>query len=98
MIVEITSVEVNKNQVVIEATNLETVFTAEDLFEDIPEEKVRFIFDRQEHHGSAIKYLYKVCSSQRKCQDAKSMGEKIEALVGCIISLSESFIEKPITA
>ncbi len=95
MIVEITSVEVNKNQVVIEATNLETVFTAEDLFEDIPEEKVRFIFDRQEHHGSAIKYLYKVCSSQRKCQDAKSMGEKIEALVGCIISLSESFIEKP---
>ena len=98
MIVEITSVEVNKNQVVIEATNLETVFTAENLFEDIPEEKVRFIFDRQEHHGSAIKYLYKVCSSQRKCQDAKSMGEKIEALVGCIISLSESFIEKPITA
>ena len=98
MIVEITRVEVNKDQVVIEATNLETVFTAEDLFEDIPEEKVRFIFDRQEHHGSAIKYLYKVCSSQRKCQDAKSMGEKIEALVGCIISLSESFIEKPITA
>ena len=98
MIVEITSVEVNKNQVVIEATNLETVFTAEDLFVDIPEEKVRFIFDRQEHHGSAIKYLYKVCSSQRKCQDAKSMGEKIEALVGCIISLSESFIEKPFQA
>ncbi len=95
MIVEITSVEVNKEQVVIEGTNLETVFTAEDLFQDIPEETVRFVFDRSEHHGSAIKYLYKVCSSQRKCQDAKSMGEKIEALVGCIISLSESFIEKP---
>ena len=81
MIVEITSVEVNKNQVVIEATNLETVFTAEDLFVDIPEEKVRFI-----------------CQGQAKCKNAKSMGEKIEALVGCIISLSESFIEKPITA
>lgn len=95
MIVEITSVEVNKDQVIVEGTNLETVFTAEDLFEDIPEDKVRFVFSRQEHHGSAIKYLYKVCSSQRKCQEAKSMGEKIEALVGCIISLSESFIEKP---
>ena len=96
MIVEITSVEVNKDQVIVEGTNLETIFTAEDLFEDIPEDKVRFIFSRQEHHGSAIKYLYKVCASQRKCQDAKSMGEKIEALVG--ISLSESFIEKPTAA
>ena len=98
MIVEITSVKVDKDQVIIEGTNLETVFTSEDLYEDIPEEKVRFIFDRSEHHGSAIKYLYKVCSSQRKCQDAKSMGDKIEALVGCIISLSESFIEKPFQA
>lgn len=94
MIVEITSVEVNKEQVVIEGTNLETVFLAEDLFEDIPEETVRFVFDRQEHHGSAIKYLYKVCQSQKKCQTAKSMGEKIEALVGQIISLSESFIDR----
>lgn len=98
MIIEVNSVEVNKEQVVIEGTNLETVFTAEDLFEDIPEEKVRFVFGREEHHGSAIKYLYKVCSSQKRCQDAKSMGQKIEALVGCIISLSESFIEKPATA
>ena len=98
MIVEITSVEVNKDQVIVEGTNLETIFTAEDLFSDIPEDKIRFVFSRQDHHASAIKYLYKVCSSQRKCQEAKSMGEKIEALVGCIISLSESFIEKPSAA
>ena len=94
MIVEITKASIDKEQVVLEGTNLETVFLAEDLFEDIPEETVRFVFDRQEHHGSAIKYLYKVCQSQKKCKDAKSMGEKIEALVGQIISLSESFIEK----
>ena len=94
MIVEITKASIDKNQVVLEGTNLETVFVSEDLFEDIPEETVRFVFDRHEHHGGAIKYLYKVCSSQNKCKNAKSMGEKIEALVGCIISLSESFIEK----
>ena len=79
-------------------TDIVARYCAHFKYEDIPEEKVRFIFDRNEHHGSAIKYLYKVCSSQRKCQDAKSMGDKIEALVGCIISLSESFIEKPFQA
>ncbi len=94
MITEITKVEVNKEQVILEGVNLETIFTSEDLYEDIPEEPVRFVFDRQEHHGAALKYLWKVCSSQRKCQDAKSIGEKIENLVGCILSLSESFIER----
>ena len=94
MIVEITKASIDKHQVVLEGTNLETVFVSEDLFEDIPEETVRFVFDRHEHRGSAIKYLYKVCQGQNKCKNAKSMGEKIEALVGCIISLSESFIEK----
>ena len=94
MIVEITKASIDKEQVVLEGTNLETVFVSEDLFEDIPEETVRFVFDRHVHRGSAIKYLYKVCQGQARCKNAKSMGEKIEALVGCIISLSESFIEK----
>ena len=58
---------------------------------DIPEEPVRFVFDRQ---PGSIKYLYKVCSSQNKCREAKSIGGKIESLVDCIISLSESFIQK----
>ncbi len=98
MIVEITKASIDKDQVVLEGNNLETIFTCEDMFEDLPEETVRFVFDRQEHRGSAIKYLYKVCQGQRKCQNAKSMGDKIESLVGCIISLSESFIEKPFQA
>ena len=93
MIIEITAVEVTKEQVIVEGTNLETVFTAEDLFEDIPEERVRFVFSRL-GRASGIKYLYRVCQGQRKCQQAKSMGDKIESLVGCIVSLSESFIEK----
>ena len=94
MITEITRVEVNKEQVVLEGVNLETIFTSEDLYEDIPEEPVRFVFSRVENHGAAIKYLYRVCQSQKACQDAKSIGGKIESLVGCIISLSEGFIEK----
>ena len=94
MITEIKSAEINQEQVILEGVNLETIFTAEDLFEDLPEESIRFVFDSSENHGAGIKYLYKVCQSQRKCKDAKSLGEKIENLVGCIISLSESFIEK----
>ena len=94
MITEIVKVEVNKEQVILEGINLETIFTSEDLYEDIPDEPVRFVFSREDHHGAAIKYLYRVCQSQRACQDAKSIGGKIESLVGCIISLSESFLEK----
>jgi len=94
MITEITKVEISKEQVVLEGVNLETIFTSEDLFEDLPEEPVRFVFPRQENHGAAIKYLYKVVSSQKRCKDAKSFGEKIESLVGCILSIGESFLEK----
>ena len=94
MITEITKVEISQDQVVLEGVNLETIFTSEDLYEDLPEEPVRFVFDRQENHGAAIKYLYKVVSSQKRCKDAKSFGEKIESLVGCILSIGESFQEK----
>ena len=91
MITEITKVEIKKDQIILEGTDLEHLFTTNDLFIDIPEEPVRFVFDRQ---PGSIKYLYKVCSSQNKCKEAKSIGGKIESLVGCIISLSESFIQK----
>ena len=91
MITEITKVEINKEQIVLEGTDLESLFVSDDLYLDIPEEPVRFVFDRK---PGSIKYLYKVCQSQAKCKDAKSIGDKIENLVGCIISLSESFIEK----
>ncbi len=94
MITEIKSVEITASEIILEGTNLETIFTAEDLYEELEEETVRFVFDRHEHAGANLKYLWKVCSSQKKCQSAKSMGEKLEKLVGCIISLSENFIER----
>ncbi len=93
MVVEINEVEIGTEEIVIEGTNLETIFTSEDLFEEIDEEKVRFVFNRHENHGSQLKYLFRVCQSQRKCQPCKSLGEKLENLVGSVISLSESFIE-----
>ncbi len=94
MITEITKVEISKEQVVLEGVNLETIFTSEDLYEDLPEEPVRFIFDRQENHGAALRYLYKIVAGNKRCKEAKSFGEKIESLVGCILSISESFMEK----
>lgn len=92
MIVEIKSVEINETEIILEGINLETIFTSENLFEEMDEETVRFSFDRHDNGGSCLKYLWKVCSSQAKCRKAKSLGEKIEKLVGCIISLSENFI------
>ncbi len=94
MITEITKVEISREQVVLEGINLETIFTSEDLYEDMPEEPVRFVFDRQENHGSALRYLYRICQGRKECQGAKSLGAKIDSLVGCIISLSESFLER----
>ncbi len=93
MVVEITKVEIGAEEISIEGTNLETILTAEDLFEEMDEETVRFIFSR-ENGAPGLKYLWKVCQGQRKCKNAKSMGEKLEKLVGCIVSLSENFIER----
>lgn len=93
MVVEIKSVKIGTEEIAIEGINLETILTADDLYEEIDEETVRFVFPR-EHGASSLKYLWKVCQGQRKCANAKSMGEKLEKLVGCIISLSENFIER----
>ena len=94
MVVECKSVVISETEVVIEATNLEPLFTADDLFQEIDEELVRFVFDRHENHGAAMKYLWKVVSSNAKCREEKSFGEMIEKLAsgGCIISLSENFL------
>lgn len=94
MVVEITKVEIEDEEIILEGTNLETILTTENLYEEMEEETVRFVFPRGENKVSAIKYLYKVCQGQNKCKTAKSMGEKLERLVGSIISLSENFIER----
>lgn len=95
MITEIKSVEITENEIVLEGINLETIFTAEDLYEEMDEEIVRFVFDRKKNGGaSSLKYLWKVCESQKKCQGVKSLGGKIDRLVGSILSISENFIQR----
>ena len=91
MTVEITGVEIGAEKITIEAINLETILMAEDLFEDMDESPVIFEFDRTARNGAEMKYLYRVVQGQRKCQAKKSMGAKLEALVGVITQLSESF-------
>ena len=49
MITEIKSVEINETEIVLEGINLETILTAENLYEEMEEDTVRFVFDRQEH-------------------------------------------------
>ena len=91
MMVEITEVNISEDKISIIATNLESILLVDDLFEDIDEAPVQFDFDRHAKNGAAMKYLYKVCQGQKKCQSAKSMGEKLEKLCGVITTLSESF-------
>lgn len=91
MTVEITGIEINQETIKIEAVNLETILYAEDLYEDAEAEPVAFEFDRHAKHGAEMKYLYKICKSQKRCESAKSMGEKLEKLVGAILNLSDSF-------
>jgi len=94
MITEITSCSITSEAIILEGTNLETIFTAEDLYEELEAEPVKFVFDRHKNGGACMKYLWKVCGSQKRCKNAKSMGEKLEKLVGCILSLSENFIDR----
>ena len=95
--VEITSVEVGAEKITIEALAIEDILLAEDLFEDVEVPTVKYEFDRKGKNGAAspgMKYLWKVCESQRKCKSAISMGEKLERLIGVITQLSEAFESK----
>ena len=76
MITEITKCEISNDEIKLTGNNLESLLTEENLFEDAETEEVTFIFSRDEHRLSNMKYLYKVVSSQKKCQNCKSMGEK----------------------
>lgn len=91
VLVEITKVEISAEKVIIEGNNLESVIYGEDLFEDFDCTPVTFEFDRKARNGAALKYLYKVCRSQKKNKDAKSMGEMLKNLCGVITQLSENF-------
>lgn len=91
MTVEITGIKVTADKIEIDALNIESMLFADDLYEDVEVPTVRYEFDRKARGGAEMKYLYKVVESQRRCQAAKCMGEKLEKLVGALVQLSDNF-------
>lgn len=91
MVVEIKSVTIGKEKITIDAIEIENIIMAEDLFEDVEAPEVKYEFDRIAKNGAEMKYLWKVCQSQRKCQDEPTMGKKLEKLCGVITQLSDTF-------
>lgn len=89
MTVEITNVTIEKEIITIDALAIEEMLFAEDLFEDVEVPAVRYEFDRTSQPN--MKYLWKVCQGQRRCQNQKSMGGKLEKLEGAILNISEAF-------
>ena len=95
MLVSINATTITSEEVRITATNLETILLADDLYSQIndkEEEEVNFLFDAT--NLGHKKYLFKLCQSQKCARDKKSLGEMIEALKGCILSISEGFLER----
>lgn len=94
MLVSINATTITSEEVRITATNLETILLADDLYSQIndKEEEVTFCFDAT--NLGHKKYLFKLCQSQKCARDKKSLGEMIEALKGCILSISEGFLER----
>lgn len=92
--VEITSVEIGAEKITIEALAVEDILMADDLFEDVEVPTLKYEFNRKAKNGAmspGMKYLWKVCEGQKKCQSAKNFGEKLEKLCGVITQLSEAF-------
>ena len=92
--VEITSIEIGAEKITIEALAIEDILMADDLFAEVEVPTVKYQFDRKARNGAEMRYLWKICEGQKKCQSAKSMGEKLENLCGVITTLSESFRTK----
>lgn len=91
MLVSINATSIS-DEIRINATNLEAILLADDIYSRMDDEnEVTFVFDAS--NLGHKKYLFKLCQSQRAAKDKKSLGEMIEALPGCILSLSESFLE-----
>lgn len=91
MTVEIKSVDIQAEQIIIEAVDLEQILMVDDLFQEFEPKTITFAFSRKPEAGH-LKYLYRVVSGQRKCANANSFGAKLMALPSVITQLSEAFI------
>ena len=89
MTIEITNTEILEDSIKITGLAIEDVLMADDLYEEYEVPEVSYEFDRSS--TAHMKYLWKICQSQKRCQREKSMGLKLEKLVGVITNVSESF-------
>lgn len=97
MIIEVTGISISESEVQVEGNSLENILISDNLFEEMEEVPVKFVFPRAHEEGgiAAMKYLWRVVSSQKACKEEKSFGAMIEKLASghCIISLSENFMQ-----
>lgn len=90
MMIEITKTEILEDSIKITGLAIEDVLMADDLYEEYDEvPEVSYEFDRSS--TAHMKYLWKICQSQKRCQREKSMGLKLDKLVSVITNVSESF-------
>ena len=90
---EITNVTINSKsrEILIEATDMDAIFLAEDLDAEFAAPTARFRFDGLVNDGAQLKYLYKVAAGQKKCRGKKSLAATFKALEGCFVFINEKF-------
>ena len=88
--IDVTSVTVTTNEVIIKGIDLDSIW----LFHNEPEEdaactEVTYKFDTT--LAGARRYLYLVTKNNRTANEFKFMNQRLEALIGQTIYLSNSF-------
>lgn len=94
MNVLINSISIDSDKVVFKGIQVDRFLFCDNLDEQLEEDEKTFIFDRNLYNGAAMKYLFKIVMSQRACQNGKTMAEKLNLLIGQILSLNGSFLQQ----
>lgn len=90
--IDVTSVKINEvaNEVIIKGVDLDSIWLFnEELDEDATCNEVSYKFDIS--LAGARKYLYLVTKNNRKANEFKFMNQRLEALIGQTIHLSNNF-------
>lgn len=91
--IDVTSVVVNENEVIITGVDLDSIW----IHRDEPEEdaectEISYKFDTT--LAGARKYLYLVTKNNKKASEFKYMDDRLAALTGQTIHLSNNFLVK----
>ena len=93
--IDVTSVTITANEVVIKGVDLDSIWIFnEELDENSGCEEIAYKFDIS--LAGARKYLYLVTKNNKKANEFKYMNQRLEALVGQTIHLSNNFKVKEV--